>query len=198
MEVFSSFRIVLASQSPRRRELLKKLGFEFEVLSVSVDESYPVDLPPEEVPLFLANKKFEATSGLMGQDSNTLLITADTVVICEGEIIGKPENKHDAFRKIKFLSGRDHKVITGVCIGNSAQRLCFDDTTTVSLDSVSGEEISFYVSEFKVMDKAGAYGIQDWLGIAKISSVNGSYTNVIGLPTQKLWKKIHEFAEKYR
>lgn len=197
MEVFSQFKIVLASQSPRRRKLLKKLGFELEVLSVSVDESYPPDILPEKVPIFLANKKFEAASKLL-DDNNIIIITADTMVICEGEIIGKPMDKYDAFSKIQILSGRDHKVITGVCIGNKSERILFDDTSIVSVDMVSDDETRYYISNFEVMDKAGAYGIQDWLGLAKISCINGSYTNVIGLPTQKLWIKIHEFVEKYR
>ena len=198
MEVFSSFKIVLASQSPRRKELLKKLGFQFEILSVSVDESYPPDILPEKVPLFLADKKFQAACSALDIDNNTILITADTAVICEGEVIGKPQDRYDAYSKIRMLSGRGHKVVTGVCIGNSSKKICFDDTTIVTFDTLADDEINFYVSGFEVMDKAGAYGIQDWLGVAKISGIIGSYTNVIGLPTQVLWKKIHEFVEKYR
>ena len=197
MEVFSQFKIVLASQSPRRKELLQNMGFEFGILSIRVDESYPPNILPDAVPLFLANKKFDVAARLL-DDNHTIIITADTMVICEGEIIGKPMDKYDAFSKIQMLSGRDHKVITGVCIGNKSERILFDDTSIVSVDKVSDDETSYYISNFEVMDKAGAYGIQDWLGLAKISCINGSYTNVIGLPTQKLWIKIHEFVEKYR
>jgi septum formation protein len=191
----NSFKLVLASMSPRRMELLRDLGYEFTVINPSVDESFPALMIPEEIPVFLAGKKLDVAV-CSAADDNTIFITADTIVICEGEIIGKPIDKSDAFKKLSKLSGKTHIVITGVCIGNKKDRVSFDDKTEVFVEALTDSEINQYISDFNVFDKAGAYGIQDWLGIAKISAIKGSYTNVMGLPTQKLWKEINNFIQK--
>jgi septum formation protein len=189
------YKIVLASKSPRRIELLGDLGLEFTVMDTTVDESYPDHLVPEQVPLFLAGKKHDFALISQAQD-DIIFITADTVVICEGEILGKPADREDAVEKLRKISGKSHVVVTGVCIGNKTRRSCFDDRTEVFVEFMTDAEIIHYIDNFNVFDKAGAYGIQDWLGIAKISSITGSYTNVIGLPTQKLWKEINFFMQK--
>lgn len=191
----NSFKLVLASMSPRRMELLRDLGYEFAVMNPSVDENFPDDLSPEEVPVFLAGKKLDF-SLISASDDETIFIAADTIVICEGEILGKPLDQADAYKKLSSISGKTHVVITGVCIGNKTNRICFDDKTEVFVESLTDSEINQYISDFNVFDKAGAYGIQDWLGIAKISAIKGSYTNVMGLPTQKLWKEINNFIQK--
>lgn len=180
-------RYILASGSPRRRELLAMLDLDFRVdTSRSVEEIIPDGLPAEEVPAHLSRLK--ATPYLADLAENEVLITADTVVILDGEVIGKPRNAEDAHRILERLAGRTHKVVTGVSIGRSGMPLqTFSDTTEVDFDSLTPEEIDYYVSRYAPLDKAGAYGIQEWIGAAAVKGIRGSFYNVMGLPIHRLY-----------
>ena len=182
-------QIVLASNSPRRRELLAGLGFPFEVRVLEgIDESYPHDLPVSEVALYIAGKKAEAYRQAITDDE--LIITADTVVIVGDEILGKPVDEADAVRMLRELSGRTHQVTTGVCLLSSAQESRFAVTTDVTFKTLPDEEIQYYVSHYKPFDKAGAYGIQEWIGYIGVTGLHGSYYNVMGLPVQRIYSEL--------
>lgn len=187
----SKYNIILASKSPRRQDLLKKLGLNFKVISRDVDESYPHDMPAESVPAFLAGQKADAY--IKDLTNNDLLITADTIVICENEIIGKPESREDAFLMLKKLSGTGHKVITGVCLTTIEKNVCFSAETDVFFDQLSDMEINYYIDNYKPFDKAGAYGIQEWIGFIGVEKINGSFYNVVGLPIHKLYIELKKF-----
>ena len=182
-------QIVLASNSPRRRELLAGLGFPFEVRVLEgIDESYPHDLPVSEVALYIAGKKAEAYRQAITDDE--LIITADTVVIVGDEILGKPVDEADAVRMLRELSGRTHQVTTGVCLLSSDQESRFAVTTDVTFKTLTDEEIQYYVSHYKPFDKAGAYGIQEWIGYIGVTGLHGSYYNVMGLPVQRIYSEL--------
>ena len=182
-------QIVLASNSPRRRELLAGLGFPFEVRVLEgIDESYPHDLPASEVALYIAGKKAEAYRQAITDDE--LIITADTVVIVGDEILGKPVDEADAVRMLRELSGRTHQVTTGVCLLSSEQESRFAVTTDVTFKTLTDEEIQYYVSHYKPFDKAGAYGIQEWIGYIGVTGLHGSYYNVMGLPVQRIYSEL--------
>lgn len=183
--------IVLASGSPRRKELLAKLGFEFKVVSVDTDESYPSGLAIDMIAEYIAEAKFEAS--IKGVDNNTLVITADTIVVLGNEVLGKPYDLVEANTILEKLSNSWHSVITGVCIGTINKKECFSVTSNVFIEKLSESEINYYIENFKVLDKAGSYGIQDWLGLAKISKIEGSYFNIMGLPTHELYERIKLF-----
>lgn len=180
--------LILASQSPRRQELLKGLGFTFSVKSLQVDESFPEDMKPELVARFLAEKKANAYRNELGKDE--LLITADTVVITQNKILNKPSNSLEAANMLRQLSGTKHQVITGVCIMDMGKKFVFDDTTLVFLNQLEEQEISYYINQFQPYDKAGAYGIQEWLGHAAIQKIEGSFYNVMGLPVHKVYQTL--------
>ncbi len=192
MEFLYPLQILLASKSPRRSDLLKAMGIDFRIIDVDVNEDYPENILPEDLCIYLAEKKFNFVKETIDLDAS-IVITADTVVICDSVIMGKPVDINDARNKIKKLSGRNHFVKTGVCLGNKIKKISFSDITEVVFDAVTNEEIDYYIHNYEVLDKAGAYGIQDWIGVAKISAIHGSYSNVIGLPTQKLWKALNDF-----
>ena len=182
-------QIVLASNSPRRRELLAGLGFPFEVRVLEgIDESYPQDLPVSEVALYIAGKKAEAYRQAI--TDNELIITADTVVIVGDEILGKPVDETDAVRMLRELSGRTHQVTTGVCLLSSEQESRFAVTTDVTFKTLTDEEIQYYVTHYKPFDKAGAYGIQEWIGYIGVTGLHGSYYNVMGLPVQRIYSEL--------
>ena len=182
-------QIVLASNSPRRRELLAGLGFPFEVRVLEgIDESYPQDLPVSEVALYIAGKKAEAYRQAI--TDNELIITADTVVIVGDEILGKPVDEADAVRMLRELSGRTHQVTTGVCLLSSEQESRFAVTTDVTFKNLTNEEIQYYVTHYKPFDKAGAYGIQEWIGYIGVTGLHGSYYNVMGLPVQRIYSEL--------
>jgi len=185
-----SFPIILASKSPRRQQLLADLGVQFEVKVVPVEESYPKDLPPEEVPLYLAQKKAGAVAKTL--NSEALIIGADTVVILNNAILGKPQNPDQAAEFLHRLSGNTHEVVTGVCIIYQKKTRLFKDITRVRFDNLSASEIDHYVAACRPLDKAGAYGIQEWIGMVGISGIEGSYFNVVGLPVQKLYKELKD------
>ena len=181
------YRIVLASNSPRRKELLTRLGIPFEVrVMQDIDESYPETIPVSEVALHIAGKKADAYREVMGEDE--LIITADTVVIVGEEILGKPTDAADAARMLRALSGRTHQVTTGVCMVARDQDRRFSVTTDVTFKQLTPEEISYYIDTFKPYDKAGAYGIQEWIGCIGVTGLNGSYYNVMGLPIQRIYQ----------
>lgn len=189
---FRDTRIILASASPRRRHLLQELGLSFEVYDRnSVDETYPSSLTGEKIPVYLAEKKSQALESLL--DDNTLLITADTIVWCRGRVLNKPSDREDAIRILGELSGRKHKVFTGVCLRNKSKSLSFHSVTSVWFRKLSVDEIVYYIDMYKPYDKAGAYGIQEWIGYAGIRAIKGSFFNVMGLPVDKLYRKLRDF-----
>ena len=184
--------IILASKSPRRQELLKLMGLEFRIVLKEVDESYPDNLTPEEIAVYIAQKKAAAFDEVVGDE---LVLTADTIVSIEGHILGKPETAEHAVEMLKMLSGKTHQVITGVCLLYQHKYHSFFDVSDVSFRSLSDEEISNYVNKYKPMDKAGSYGIQEWIGLTGIEKINGSYTNVVGLPTEKLYNELKNLTK---
>ena len=190
--ISNQYKYVLASNSPRRKELLAGLGIDFEVRVLSdIDESYPVTLPVADIAEFIAAKKAEAYRATMGAEE--LIITDDTVVICGDEVMGKPADDADACRMLRQLSGRVHHVTTGVCLTTRQQQRRFSVTTEVTFKELSDEEISFYVSRYRPFDKAGAYGIQEWIGYIGCTGLNGSYYNVMGLPVQRIYQELQQF-----
>lgn len=185
-----SYKIILASKSPRRRELLSNLGIDFEIVTLDTDESYPANMPVDEVAAYLALKKAEPFTA--EKYPSHLIITADTIVCIENEILGKPESREHAFEMLQKLSGNDHKVITGVCLSSPNQKKCFTSTTTVHFKTLSSNEIEYYIDNYKPFDKAGAYGIQEWIGFVAVERIEGSYFNVMGLPVQKLYEELNK------
>ena len=193
----SSERIVLASNSPRRKELLAGLGLPFEVRVLKdIDESYPHDLPVSDVALYIAGKKAAAYRQTIAPDE--LIITADTVVIVGEEILGKPVDEADAVRMLRELSGRTHQVTTGVCLLTVNEERRFAVTTDVTFKTLSDDEIHYYVEHYKPFDKAGAYGIQEWIGYIGVTGLRGSYYNVMGLPVQRIYNEIGKILPSLR
>lgn len=184
LENLNDKKILLASKSPRRQELLKGLGISFEIVVVNCDETYPNHLKNEKITDFISETKAKSYSELK---KNEILITADTLVALGEQILGKPKDEAHAFEMIKSLSQNTHQVYTSVSIKSTDQLITISDKTEVSFDFISDDEIYYYIENYKPMDKAGAYGIQDWLGFAKVSKINGCYYNVMGLPLNKLY-----------
>ena len=183
------FKIVLASNSPRRKELLGGLGLPFEVRVMDgIDESYSASMPVSEVALHIAGLKADAYRKTMSPDE--LIITADTAVIVENEILGKPHDEADAVRMLKLLSGRTHQVTTGVCLVADGWEHRFSVTTDVTFKELTDEEIHYYINMYKPFDKAGAYGIQEWIGYIGVTALKGSYYNVMGLPVQRIYEAL--------
>ena len=184
--------IILASKSPRRQELLKLMDLEFRIVLKEVDESYPDNLKPEEIAVYIAQKKAEAFDEVVGDE---VVLTADTIVSVDGHILGKPETVEHAVEMLQMLSGKTHQVITGVCLLYKHKYQSFFDVSDVSFRHLSDEEIKSYVEKYKPMDKAGSYGIQEWVGLTGIEKINGSYTNVVGLPTEKLYRELKRLTK---
>lgn len=184
-------KIILASKSPRRSQLLREAGFNFEVKTKEVEEDFPATMPVNEVAEYLAEKKANASKEFL--TDNEILLTADSVVILGNEIFGKPENHEDATRILKKLSGNEHQVITGVCLLSKEKKVTFSGVSKVQLEELSEEEIEYYVNKFQPFDKAGAYAIQEWIGLCKISKIEGTYTNIMGLPMELVYRKLSEF-----
>lgn len=192
LDNLSKYKITLASGSPRRKELLEGIGLNFNIKCLqSIDESYPESIPVVEVAEYIAKKKAAAYRSLIS--NNELAITADTVVLCGQKILGKPADEKAAIDMLNCLSGRTHKVITGVSITTKFRQKCFSVVTDVRFARLSDEEIKFYVTRYKPFDKAGAYGIQEWLGFVAVEAISGSYFNVMGLPIQRLYKELKEW-----
>lgn len=180
--------IILASKSPRRQELLTLMGLDFKVELKDVDESYPEGLSPAEIAVYISEQKAKAFTG-----DGEVVITADTIVALNGEILGKPADRAHAQKMLKKLSGSKHEVFTGVTLVKGERMYSFFDRTEVTCKVVTATEIDFYIDNYKPFDKAGSYGVQDWWGIVVVERIEGSYTNVMGLPTEKLYNELLKF-----
>jgi len=184
------YDVVLGSNSPRRRELLSDMGVKFRVEAIKgIDESYPANLPVGEIPVYLA--RIKANGHPLKPDE--LLITADTVVVLDDAVLGKPVDDDDARRMLRSLSGRAHRVVSGVCVTTRDCVESFADTSIVHFAELSGDEIDYYIEHYHPLDKAGAYGIQEWIGNIGIAGINGDFYNVMGLPTRKLYQVLKMF-----
>ena len=192
LENLNKYKIVLASNSPRRKELLQRMGVNFKVRTLfGIDESYPNSLRGEDIVRYISRNKAKAYQSSMAP--NELLITADTIVYVDGEVMGKPKNAEQAKEMLHKLSGKTHQVITGVTIVTSKRTENFGVTSQVKFANITDEEINFYVDNYLPFDKAGAYGIQEWIGIVAVEEIKGSYFNVVGLPVQRLYQKLKTF-----
>lgn len=188
----SQYHLILASASPRRISLLKELNLTFDCISLDVEEVFPSDLEDHEVARFLARLKAEAFP-IEKLTPKSILITADTIVCLNDEVIGKPDDREHAIEMLQKLSGQMHKVITGVCLRSHDKESIFSNETDVYFSKLTDEEIIYYVDQFKPFDKAGAYGIQEWIGYIGIEKIEGSYFNVMGLPVQQLYVELKKF-----
>ena len=177
-------KIILASASPRRKQLLEQAEIDFEVVVSETDESFPSDLPIPEVPMHIALQKAKAVANLV--EANTIIIAADTIVVVDDEIIGKPKDENDAILILQKLNGKTHRVITGVCIVKDGKEILITDTTLVTFHQLSVEQLTHYVQHYKPYDKAGAYAIQEWIGVVGIKKIDGCFYNVMGLPVSKV------------
>lgn len=192
LENLNKYEIVLASNSPRRKELLQRMGVNFKVRTLfGIDESYPDSLRGEDIVCYISRNKAKAYQSSMAP--NELLITADTIVYVDGEVMGKPKNAEQAKEMLHKLSGKTHQVITGVTIVTAKRTENFGVTSQVKFTNITDEEIDFYVDNYLPFDKAGAYGIQEWIGIVAVEEIKGSYFNVVGLPVQRLYQKLKTF-----
>lgn len=192
LENLNKYEIVLASNSPRRKELLQRMGVNFKVRTLfGIDESYPDSLRGEDIVCNISRNKAKAYQSSMAP--NELLITADTIVYVDGEVMGKPKNAEQAKEMLHKLSGKTHQVITGVTIVTAKHTENFGVTSQVKFTNITDEEINFYVDNYLPFDKAGAYGIQEWIGIVAVEEIKGSYFNVVGLPVQRLYQKLKTF-----
>ena len=192
LDNLKKYNIVLASNSPRRKELLQRMGVNFKVRTLfGIDESYPDSLRGEDIVRYISRNKAQAYRSSMAP--NGLLITADTIVYVEGEVMGKPKTAEQAKEMLHKLSGKSHQVITGVTIVTADRTEDFGVTSQVKFAEITDEEINFYVDNYLPFDKAGAYGIQEWIGIVAVEEIKGSYFNVVGLPVQRLYQKLKTF-----
>lgn len=193
LENLATYRIILGSNSPRRRELLAGLDLSFDVHVIpGLEENYPDSLQPQEIPVFLSKQKAEAYLSTL--EDQVLLITADTIVWNETEVIGKPKDREDAIRMLRSLSGHEHQVVTGVCLTTTKKQETFSVVSSVRFASLTDEEIIYYVDKYKPFDKAGAYGIQEWIGYVGVESISGSFYNIMGLPVQRLYQELKRFV----
>lgn len=186
-EKFSLHNIILASNSPRRKQFLTYLGLDFTIKPANVDENFPLHLKDKDIALYIAEQKVSAFPSL---DDNDIVITCDTVVWLENQSFGKPETLNEAKQMLMQLSGKTHQVISAVCIKTNFKTISFYDSTDVTFNHLENETIDYYVETYKPLDKAGAYGIQEWIGLVGIEKINGSYTNVVGMPMEKLYQHL--------
>lgn len=190
------YKLILASNSPRRRELLSGLGLDFQVRVLpDIDESYPAELPALETAEYIATKKAAAYRQQMAADE--LIITADTVVIVGNEVLGKPADADEARQMLQKLSGRSHQVVTGVSLTTLQQQDSFSVTTDVTFKALTDDEIAYYIKKYQPFDKAGAYGIQEWIGYIGCTGLRGSYYNVMGLPVQRIYTELQQFTRRH-
>ena len=189
----NGYRIILASNSPRRKELLAGIGIDFEVRVLQdIDESYPADLPIQDTAEYISKKKAAAYREQLADDE--LVITADTIVVVDDEVMGKPADEQDASSMLHKLSGKTHQVITGVTLTTKERQQSFSVLTDVTFKQLSDEEIDYYITHYHPMDKAGAYGIQEWIGYIGVTGLNGSYFNVMGLPVQRIYEALKTYG----
>ena len=191
IDKLKNYTITLGSASPRRKQLLAELAIEFSIKTTQKEEKYPENIDGAEIAEFLAKQKAEVISKEL--TGNYLLITADTIVIQNNEILHKPKDKDEAQIILQNLSGKSHKVISGVCIKSAKKEVVFSSETEVTFNKLSEDEILYYIDNFKPFDKAGSYGIQQWIGYIGIEKIKGSYNNVVGLPTAELYQKLKLF-----
>ena len=194
-EKLKNFHIILGSGSPRRKEIFSILGFDFQVKTFPTEEVYPEDLEKKQVSEFLAVQKAAAFKDLLENDKKAIVITSDTTVVTGNEILGKPNGRDGAIAMLKKLSGKKHTVYSGVCIKNHEKEVSFTAYSDVWFRELSEEEIVFYVDKFSPFDKAGSYAVQEWIGAAAIAKIEGSYYNVVGLPSQMLYKELEKFID---
>jgi len=191
IEDINKYRIILASRSPRRKELLRELGLNFEVEVRDWTEEYPSHLKGEEIALYVARSK--ARTFRPGIGDNEIVITADTIVWCKNKVLDKPAGRDDAIKILGEISGNTHRVITGVCLLSKSKFVSFFSSTKVTFSELTNDEIEYYVDSFRPYDKAGAYGIQEWIGLAACSHIEGSYFNVMGLPVEEVYHELLKF-----
>lgn len=192
LENLKRYSVILASNSPRRKELMSGLGIDYTVRTLpNVDESYPDTLSKEEIPAYICQAKATAYKHLMAPDD--LLITADTIVWSEGRVLGKPADRAEAIEMIRLLAGKSHQVITGVCLTTLERQQTFTSVSDVLFDTLSDEEIAYYVDRYQPMDKAGAYGVQEWIGYVGVKHISGSFYNIMGLPIQRLYQELKQW-----
>ncbi len=184
-------KIILASNSPRRRQILKDAGFDYTTKVKDTPEDFPADMPVKEIPLMLAKRKAHAFKNELQE--NELIITADTVVVIDNKVLNKPADQQEALSMLRMLSGRMHEVITGVCLLSKEKEISFSDLTQVYFLPLSEEDIEYYIENFKPFDKAGSYGIQEYIGYIGIEKISGSYFNVMGLPIHRLVQELRKF-----
>lgn len=190
--VARDYHIILASNSPRRKELLAGIDVNFDVRVIrDIDESYPASLPTKDIAEYISRKKAAVYRQQMASDE--LIITADTIVVLDSEVMGKPHDEADASRMLRELSGRTHQVITGVTLTTIDRQRSFSVETDVTFKSLTDEEINYYIQHYKPYDKAGAYGIQEWIGHIGVTALKGSYFNVMGLPVQRIYEALRQF-----
>ena len=186
-EKYNDYQIILASNSPRRKQFLSDLGLTFTVKPANVNEEYPSQLQGKDIALYIAQQKASVFNNL---NVNEIIITCDTIVWIDNEALGKPENSDDAKKMLQQLSGKTHEVISAVCIKSNQKEKLFYDVTEVTFNTLNSLDIDYYVDTFKPFDKAGSYGIQEWIGLIGIEKINGSYTNVVGMPMEKLYNEL--------
>ena len=189
LDILKKYKVILASNSPRRKDLLAGLGVDYEVRTLpDVDETYPDTLKGADIPLFIAKEKANAYLNMM--KPGELMITTDTIVWLDEKVLGKPKDREDAMCMLRTMSGRTHEVFTGVCLTTTEWQRSFTAQTEVRFAELSEEEITYYVDTYKPMDKAGAYGVQEWIGFIGVENISGSYYNIMGLPVQRLYKEL--------
>ncbi|MCD8297471.1 MAG: Maf-like protein [Prevotella sp.] len=192
MGISQKYHLILSSNSPRRKQLLSGLGLCYEIRVIpDIDESYPSDLPVLEIAKFVSMKKADAYKSTMADDE--LIITADTIVVLDDKVLGKPHSLDGAKEMLSMLSGRTHHVVTGVCLTTKLKQKSFSVITDVTFKTLTQDEINYYVDHFKPLDKAGAYGIQEWIGYIGVTSIHGSYFNVMGFPVQRIYQELQSF-----
>ncbi|MFA6923330.1 MAG: Maf family nucleotide pyrophosphatase [Bacteroidales bacterium] len=194
MTLFKNYNFILVSKSPRRQQLLEGMGIKFKIKTKEINEKYPTEYKREKIPIYLCELKANTFANEIKNDK-TILISADTLVFLNNKVLNKPKNYTDAFNMLSELSGKMHEVITGVCLKTKNKTVSFYDISKVYFKKLSREEIKFYIDNYKPYDKAGAYGAQEWLGFVGISKIEGSYFNVMGLPTHKLYEELVKFCK---
>ena len=191
LKKFKKYNFILGSNSPRRKEILKEIGLEFSIYPSNINENFNKEIELEDIPVFLAEKKANALKNKLKE--NDILITADTIVIYDNELLSKPENTYQAKEMLEKLSGKSHKVITGVCISSKNIKSIFSCETIVTFNQLNKFEIEFYINKYNPFDKAGSYGIQEWIGLIGVKKIEGSYTNVVGLPASMVYTELKKF-----
>ena len=191
LKKFKNYNFILGSNSPRRKEILKEIGLDFSIYPSNIDENFNKEIELEDIPVFLAEKKANALKNKLKE--NDILITADTIVIYKNELLTKPENAYQAKEMLEKLSGKSHKVITGVCLLSKNNKSIFSSKTIVTFNDLDKFEIEFYIKKYKPFDKAGSYGIQEWIGLIGVKKIEGSYTNVVGLPASMVYTELKKF-----